>query len=91
MTKKYKFPGFKQCMNLMRKHDALTQEEGFHALLPEVSNYVDELITEFHTEKDHGLKCWLLELLAKAKSEKALPLFIEYLESDDESFKYWAE
>ena len=25
--------------------------------------HVDELIEEFHVERDHGLRCWLLELI----------------------------
>ena len=83
-------PGLEECMRLMRKHDPLLQEEGFHALLPHAAEYVDKLITEFREEGDHGLRCWLLELLGEAKSPKVLPLFVECLKGYDESFWYWA-
>ena len=86
---KERFPGFEGCMKLMRKHDAQLQEEGFHALLPYARKYIDELIDEFHKERDQGLRYWLLELLGEAKSPKVLPVFEECLQGDDESF-WWA-
>jgi len=77
-------------MKMMRKKDPQTQEDGFHTLLPYASRYVHELIDEFHMEKDHGLKCWILELIGEAKSPEAIPLLVENLKSDDESFRSWA-
>jgi hypothetical protein len=52
---KDKFPGFKKCMAMMRKHDGQTQEDGFHWLLPHAGDFVRELIEEFKNEKDLGL------------------------------------
>lgn len=81
---------FKECMAMMRKHAALTQEEGFHYLLPRAKEHVSELIAEFETESDHGLRCWLMELIGEARSERAFELLCEYAQSSDESLQDWA-
>jgi hypothetical protein len=85
-----KFPGFKACLSMMRKRNSQTQEDGFHFLRPHAAEYVDELIAEFEMERDHGLRCWLFELLGYARSPKTFFVFVEYLKSDDESFQSWA-
>ena len=61
---KKRFPGFQECMRLMRKRDAQLQEDGFHFLLPHAHEYVQQLIDEFSHETDSGLRWWLLELIA---------------------------
>jgi len=87
---KYKFPGFKACMKMMRSRDPQVQEDGFHSLLPHASEFVEQLIAEFYAEEKHGLRCWLLELLGESKSPQALPVLQENLYSSDESLKSWA-
>ena len=77
-------------MRLMRKHHPQLQEDGFHALLPHAREFVPELMREFGLERDHGLRCWLLELLRAARDPRALPLFVEQLDSGDESLRDWA-
>jgi hypothetical protein len=78
-------------MWLMRRHNSQTQEDGFGLLLPHAAEHVDELMAEFAREQDdHGLRCWLLELIGEARSPKALALLVEQLHSDDESFRSWA-
>jgi hypothetical protein len=72
---------------MMRKHDPQTREDGFHALLPHAAEYIDELMAEFQTEKDHGLRCWLLELIGEARSEKAFDLLCEHIQSSNESLR----
>ena len=47
-------------------------------------------MAEFQTEKDHGLRCWLLELIGEARSEKAFDLLCEQLQSSDERLRDWA-
>jgi hypothetical protein len=91
MGRKPHFPGFAKCMAMMRKRDPQTQEEGFHWLRPHAAEFVEELMAEFHAEqKDHGLRCWLLELLGEARDVRALLLFAELLGSGDEQFRSWA-
>jgi hypothetical protein len=75
---------------MMRKHSPQTSEDGFYALLPHASEYIDELMAEFQAEKDHGLRRWLLELVGEARSEKAFDLLCEQLQSSDESLRDWA-
>jgi HEAT repeats len=75
---------------MMRKRSPQTMEDGFYALLPHAAEHIDELMAEFQTEKDHGLRCWLLELIGEARSEKAFDLLCEQLQSSDESLRSWA-
>jgi hypothetical protein len=84
------FRGIERCMWLMRRRDPERQEEGFFALLPHAGRHLDDLIREFDAESDRGLRCWLLELIGEAKSERAFPLLADQLRSDDESLRTWA-
>lgn len=60
---------FREAMGLMRSHDPQRQEDGFHLLLPHAADHLDELIAQFEQEQDdHGLRCWLLELIGAAES-----------------------
>lgn len=75
----------------MRRHNPQEQEDGFHNLLPHVADHVDELMAEFRQEQeDHGLRCWLLQLIGEARSPAALPLLTEQLHNTDESLRDWA-
>lgn len=88
--KEDQFPGFDHCMWMMRRHDPAIQEDGFHALLPHAGDYIHELIREFRAETDHGLRCWLLELIGEARSDDAFDLLAEELRGPDESLRLWA-
>jgi len=82
---------FRDAMRLMRARYAGDREDGFHTLLPHAAEYIDRLIDEFQREtEDHGLRCWLLELIGEARSEMALPVLVEQLYGDDESLRWWA-
>ncbi len=81
---------FRTAMRLMRKHDPQLQEDGFHMLLPVASDVLPQLIEEYEAESDHGLRCWLLELIGAARSIDALPILSQELRSDDESIQDWA-
>lgn len=74
----------------MRKRDPQSQEDGFHLLLPNVAAHVDELIADFRSETDHGLRCWFLELIGAARAPHAFDLLAEQLESSDDSLRDWA-
>jgi hypothetical protein len=88
MGKKLRFPGFANCLQMMRKRNQQTQEDGFHWLLPRASEFVEELMAEFRKETmDHGLRCWLLELIGEARDPRSLSLLVEQLESADESIR----
>lgn len=77
-------------MRLMRRRDPQLSEDGFAMLRPHAREYLPELMTEFEHEQDHGLRCWLLELVGEARDERALPLLAEQLSSLDESLRDWA-
>ncbi|MDI5975706.1 HEAT repeat domain-containing protein [Amycolatopsis magusensis] len=82
---------FQQALRLMRSRDPQAREDGFHFLLPHAAEHADQLIDEFAREPtDHGLRCWLLELIGQARSPKALPVLAEQLRSNDELLRSWA-
>ncbi|MER7542652.1 HEAT repeat domain-containing protein [Spirillospora sp. NPDC127506] len=81
---------FDQAMQGMRGADPRGREGAFDFLREHADAYVDELIAEFEAERDRELRCWLLELLAEARSAKALDVFRGQLESPDESLRFWA-
>lgn len=82
---------FDQAMRLMRRHDPQSREDGFQLLLAHAEEHVEELVAEFARERDdHGLRCWLLELVGAARSPRALPLLVQQLSSEDEAFRGWA-
>lgn len=85
-----KFPGLRKCLEMMRKHDPQTQEDGFHWLLDHAGEYVNELLTEFNNEDNGISRYWLLELLAEAKLPALLPVFAECLYGSDASLSVGA-
>ena len=87
---KRRFPGYSACLAMMRKHDPQTQEDGFYLLLPRAAEFIEELVEEFGREQDHGLRCWLLELIGQARSPKAFVVLREQLSSPDEALRGWA-
>jgi hypothetical protein len=87
---KARFPGFAACLRMMRKRNPQTKEDGFHWLRPRAAEFVEALMAEFRGESDHGLRCWLLELIGEARDARALPLLVEQLHSPDESLRSWA-
>ena len=84
-----KFPGYRACLAMMRKHNPQTSEDGFYLLLPHAAEHIDALLLDFQAEQDHGLRCWLLELIGAARSTKAFALLREQLLSSDEAMRYW--
>ncbi|MFM2375973.1 MAG: hypothetical protein RLZZ165_1070 [Bacteroidota bacterium] len=85
-----KIPNFQHCMQLMRDRNPNRQEEGFHQLLPCAGRFVHELMEEFRSETDYGLKCWLLELIGQARSPHAFDLLVEQLSVGNLSYRDWA-
>lgn len=77
-------------MTLMRSDRSNQQEQGFNMLLSHAPKFAEDLIAEFRVETDHGLKCWLLELLGHARSEMAFELFHEQLDASNLSYRDWA-
>ena len=74
----------------MRKHDPQLREDGFAMVKPIAADVLPQLISAFYEESDHGLRCWLLQLIGDARSQSALPVLIKELTSDDESIRAWA-
>ncbi|MFI7649239.1 HEAT repeat domain-containing protein [Micromonospora sp. NPDC049460] len=80
-----------RAMHLMRSRDPQAAEDGFALVRDMAGQHVDELIDAFGRETDHGVRCWLLELIGDARSPRAFDVLATELLSDDESFSFWAE
>ena len=85
------FPGFDQCMAMLRKRKSMTQEEGFFWLQSRAGEFVEQLLAELETEQDVGVQADIIELLGYARSLRALPVFLRYLSSPNEWLRIWAE
>lgn len=59
---------FDEAMRMMRRRDPQMQEDGFGMLKPHAAEHLDELIEAFHAEQDRGLRAWLFELVAEART-----------------------
>ncbi|WP_205718725.1 HEAT repeat domain-containing protein [Actinomadura sp. WMMA1423] len=82
---------FDQAMQSMRTREPRVREDAFDFLREHADAYVGELIAEFAAEGDDpGLRCWLLELIAEARSPDALEVFRGQLDGEDESLRFWA-
>jgi hypothetical protein len=81
---------FQQAMRLMRRGDPQLAEEGFQRLRGMAADHVDELLEAFSREDDHGLRCWLLELIGDARSDRAFPVLAAQLQGDDDALRDWA-
>jgi hypothetical protein len=62
-------------------------DPGFREAMRLMRDHLDELVTQFEQEDDHGLRCWLLELIGAARSPGGLPVLSAQLASNDESLR----
>ncbi len=79
-----------QAITLMRCHDPQKQEDGFGLMRAHAGEHLDELMAAFGREEDHGLRCWLLELIGQARSPRAISLLAAQLHEPDEALRSWA-
>ena len=77
-------------MWMMRRHDPQVQEDGFGLMRGIAAEHVGDLIAAFESETDHGLRCWLLDLMGETGAVEAADLFVAQLYGEDESFRDWA-
>ncbi|GAA3241623.1 HEAT repeat domain-containing protein [Actinocorallia longicatena] len=81
---------FDRAMERMRSQDVRLRQDGFDFVREHADSYVTELIEEFGREPAGELRRWLLELIAEARSEEALPVFAAVLDGHDEDLRFWA-
>lgn len=82
---------FERALELLRSRGPRYMTLGFDFLREHADAYVDRLVTAFAMEReDDELRCWLLELIAEARSPEALPVLAGELDAEDESLRFWA-
>ena len=74
----------------MRRRDPRTAEDGFQRAREVAAEHVDDLILEFGRETDHGVRCWLLELIGETRSPETFGVLKSQLWSPDEALSGWA-
>ena len=85
-----KFPGVAKCVQLLGRRnvqgslvDIICGE-----LQDNASPHAAELIAAFQAERDERVRRILLGIICEAKLPEALPVFVEHLQSNDESLRY---
>lgn len=82
---------FERALQLMRSRGPRYMTLGFDFLREHADAYVDGLVAAFTDEReDDELRCWLLELIAEARSPAALPVLAGELDAQDEPLRFWA-
>lgn len=82
---------FERALELLRTRGPRFMTLGFDFLREHADAYVDRLVAAFEGERDDDeLRCWLLELIAEARSPDALPVLAGALDAEDESLRFWA-
>lgn len=89
MTKREK-SDFERALLRMRSRRPQEAEDGFGALSVIAGDHVSDLIAAFAQEQEHGVRCWLLELIGSARSPEAFDLLCAQAQSTDEALKRWA-
>jgi hypothetical protein len=85
-----KFPGFKVCMDMLRKKGyGMTQEEGYGWLSRHVSEFLDDLIAEFDKPENAKIQDWIIELIGESSSPRAFEFLRDQLFENDPLNKYW--
>jgi hypothetical protein len=82
---------FQRALQMMRRRDPQTAEDGFALLRDMARAHVGELIEAFEQEHEHGLRCWLLELIGEARSVQAFDVLATHLVSEEEALRGWAQ
>jgi hypothetical protein len=85
-----KFPGFKKCMELLRKKGyGMMQEEGYEWLLPRINEFLDDLIAEIDKPENAKIQDWIIELIGESTSPKAFEFLRDQLFENDPRNKFW--
>ncbi|MEO8606679.1 MAG: hypothetical protein ABI690_02260 [Chloroflexota bacterium] len=85
-----KFPGFKVCMDLLRKKgNGMMQEEGYHWLFTRVNEIFDDLIVEFDKPENARIQDWIIELIGLSSLPKAFEFLRDQLFENDPRNKSW--
>lgn len=82
---------FTRGVAMMRKRDRQVQEDGFEIVKRVAAEHVADLVAAYEAEFDHGLRCWLLELIGETRSPAAIPILAEALADKDDSIRDWAK
>ena len=82
-------PDFQQCIEWLRSKDALTFEGGYHALLPRVREFRDELVQLLQVEEDPRMRGRFVELLGETEDASLVGILRAELEAGTPEVVQW--
>ena len=83
-------PDFRQCIEWLRSDDALTFEDGYHALLPRVREFRDELVRLLLVEPEPQMRARFIELLGETEDPSLVEVLRAELEDGKSDVIPWA-
>ena len=83
-------PYFQQCIEWLRSEDALTFEDGYHALLPRVREFRNELIRLLQAELEPRMRARFVELLGETEDASLVEILRAELEAGEPEVVRWA-
>jgi hypothetical protein len=99
MAKRKGHKGYSYWIKVLRSEIKLPREEihaggawesAYFALQKYANTHIEDLISEFRSATNPGVRQYLLELIGEARSPKSLPILTEVLQSDEEPLWSWA-
>jgi len=83
-------PDFQQCVEWLRSKDALTFEDGYHALLPRVHEFRDDLIRLLQVEPEAKIRARFIELLGETEDSSLVDVLAAQLHAGEPEVIQWA-
>ncbi len=87
---KINFPGFQECLKLIKSKNPMEFEDGFHLLLPHVREFGEAIVELIKIETDPKIQSRLVELLGECEDEKYKSIFESLLTSKDHDVVAWS-
>ena len=82
-------PSFQECIEWLRSEDALTFEDGYHALLPQVRQYRDALVRLLQAEPQPSMRTRFVELLGETEDPSLVDVLRAELEAEEPEVVPW--
>ena len=81
---------FEEALGMMKSSDAMTFEDGYHHIMANVEQVVDQLIEVMLQEKDPKVRGRLVELIGESSDPKIIPILAKELSHPSEDVRSWA-
>ena len=83
-------PNFLQCIEWLRSDDALTFENGYHALVPRSREFRDDFVRLLHAESNPRMRARFVELLGDTEDPSVADILRAELQTGNPQVIPWA-